>query len=237
MAAVMPVFGADATPFLAQIAVAVPQAVAAVSGSLTHAGQRDESLLLKTVLTEALGGPVVRPWRVLGVRDGTATILGYSPHDAAALRERLGFATPALQQAVSVVATAPLPTLSAGQRLRFSVRLVPTVRQTGKGEIDAMLYAVRQAPEQAHDRSEIYTQYLTKRLLGATVEAVQLAGARLLPMLRRTATGWAQRTFPVADMSGVLTVEDPGQLTQTLINGIGRQRGYGFGLVRLEAAH
>jgi CRISPR-associated protein Cas6/Cse3/CasE subtype I-E len=236
MAAAMPALGTDATPFLAQIAVAVPQAVAAVSGSLTHTGQRDESLLLKTVLTEALGGPVVRPWRLLGVRDGTATLLGYSPHDAAALRERLGFATPAVQQAVSVVATAPLPTLSTGQRLRFSIRLVPTVRQTGKGEIDAMLYAVRQAPEQEHNRAEIYTQYLVNRLVGATVESTQLAGARLMTMVRRTDTGWSQRIFPVADMNGVLTVDDPTQLTKTLTQGIGRQKGYGFGFVRLEAA-
>lgn len=219
---------------LAQLAVAVPPAVAAVQGSLTHEGRRDESLLLKTVLTEALGGALVRPWRLLGVRDGTATILGYTAHDAEALRERLAFATPALQQAVSVVATAQLPPITAGQRLRFAVRLVPTVRQTGKGEIDALLYAVRQAPREQHDRARVYADYLADRLAGAAVESVQVNGARLTRMTRRTRSGWVQRTFPVAAMSGVLGVVDAASLTETLGRGIGRQKGYGFGFIRLE---
>ena len=234
MAAAPSPTAASAAPVLAQIAVVVPQAVTAVRGSLTHAGLRDESLLLKTVLTEALGGSVVRPWRLQGVRDGTATILGYTTHDAKALRERLAFALPALQQAVVVVATAPLPPMREGQCLRFSVRLVPTVRQTGKGEIDALLYAVRQAPQGQHDRAQIYAAYLTQRLSGASADGVQVEGMRLAGMLRRQGDGWTERVFPVAELRGVLTVSDAHQLATTLAQGVGRQRGYGFGFVRLE---
>lgn len=35
---------------------------------------------------------------------------------------------PALQQAVQVVASVPMPPLTVGQRLRFNLRLVPTIR-------------------------------------------------------------------------------------------------------------
>jgi CRISPR-associated protein Cas6/Cse3/CasE subtype I-E len=224
-------------PLLAQLAVRVPEAVAAVRGSLTHAGQRDESLLLKTVLTEALGGPWVRPWRLQGVRDGTATILGYSVQDADTLRERLAFALPALQQAVAVVATAPLPPLHAGQGLRFRIRLVPTIRQTGKGEIDALLYAVRKDPAGQHDRARIYIDYLTARLAGAEVQHIGLDGTRLASMVRRQGPHWTERVFPIAEMSGTLTISDAGQFTALLTQGLGRQRGYGFGFIRLEPTH
>jgi len=225
---------AGPAPILAQLAVVVPQAVAAVRGSLTHTGLRDESLLLKTVLTQALGGALVRPWRLQGVRDGTATILGYATQDAAALRERLAFALPALQQAVAVVGTAPLPPLREGQCLRFTVRLVPTVRQTGKGEIDALLYAVRQAPAGQHDRAQVYCAYLAERLLGAAVQETRLDGMRLTGMVRRQGTGWTERVFPVAELGGVLTVADPVRFAGTIAQGLGRQRGFGFGFVRLE---
>jgi CRISPR-associated protein Cas6/Cse3/CasE subtype I-E len=226
--------GRDA--LLGQVAVNLPFATAAVRGSLTHTGLRDGGLLLKTVLTEALGGAAIRPWRLMGIRDGTATILGYSELDADGLRDRLALATPAVQQAVAVAATASVPALRAGQQLRFTVRLVPTVRQTGEGEIDAFLKAVRQSPEGQHQRAEVYTRYLSERLRGAHLDAVNLDGFRLAPMTRRHAgKGWAQRTFPVAEISGVLTVADADAFTETLTTGIGRQKGYGFGMVRIEA--
>lgn len=229
-----PLGTATIAPVLAQLAVGIPQAVAAVSGSLTHVGLRDESLLLKTVLTEALGGAAVRPWRLQGVRDGTATILGYATLQADALRERLAFALPALQQSVAVVGTAPVPVLREGQRLRFTVRLVPTIRQTGKGELDAMLYAVRKEPDGQHHRAQIYSEYLAQRLVGATVQEMRLDGARLTGMVRRQGGGWTERVFPVAEMSGVLEVSDPTRFIQTITQGVGRQRGFGFGFVRLE---
>ncbi len=228
---------ASPAPLLAQLAVRVPEAVAAVRGSLPHAGQRDESLLLKTILTEALGGRWIRPWRLQGVRDGTATILGYSLQDADTLRERLAFALPALQQAVAVVATAPLPSLREGQGLRFRIRLVPTIRQTGKGEIDALLYAVRKDPAGQHDRARVYVDYLTARLVGAGVHQISLDGTRLASMVRRQGPNWTERVFPIAEMSGTLTIKAPSQFTTLLTQGLGRQRGYGFGFVRLEPIH
>lgn len=229
----------DIAPALvqAQVAVSLPAALTAVSGSLSHAGVRDLSLVLKTALTEALGGPVLRPWRWMGTRDHTATLVGYTDGlDAATLRARLAFATPALQQAVQVVASAPMPPLTAGQRLRFNLRMVPTIRQTQGGEIDAFLHAVRQEPAGTHDRAAVYLAYLEARLQGARIEAAHLDGMRLTPMVRRqSGRDWATRTFPVADIAGELTITDPHRFAWTLARGLGRQRGYGCGAIRLEA--
>ncbi|WP_295445639.1 type I-E CRISPR-associated protein Cas6/Cse3/CasE [uncultured Thiodictyon sp.] len=125
-----------------------------------------------------------------------------------------------------------MPPLRDGQPLRFRVRLVPTVRQTGKGEIDALLYAVRQAPDGQHNRAQVYAEYLTERLVGVSVQEIRLDGARLTGMVRRQGSGWTERVFPVADMGGVLTVTDSVQFAATLAQGLGRQRGFGF--IRLE---
>lgn len=221
----------------AQIVVSIGQAAVAVRGSLTNRGMRDDSLLLKTALTEAFGGALIRPWRLMGVRDNCATVLGYTNGvEAEQLRSRLALAMPALQQAVSVVATAPMPVLDQGQLLRFSTRMVPTIRQTSAGEIDAFLYAVRRAPDARHERAQVYTDYLNDRLSGAKVGSVSMKGMQLTPMLRRDGKkGWTERTFPVAEMSGTLEVTDSAVFVATLAKGVGRQKAYGYGLVRLEA--
>jgi len=239
MSAVMtiPLSTAKPAPLMAQAAIYLPAAAAALRGSLTYTGLRDEGLLLKTVLTESLGGAVIKPWRLMGQRDGTATIIGYTTYDEAELRNRAAMAIPANREAVSIVATAPLPAFRVDQVLRFAVRLVPTIRQTAKGEVDAFLYAVRQRPDEHHERSDVYTRYLGERLYGARLDTVNMDGFRLAPVVRRHARkGWAQRTFPVAEMSGTLTVADPAAFTQTLITGIGRQKAFGFGCVKVEAA-
>ena len=139
-----------------------------------------------------------------------------------------------------------LPTLAAGQRLRFSVRLCPTIRITpskdksyAHGEIDAFLVAVQRG-EKNIDRQSVYSRYLTERLKGANVECATLARFRLEQMSRphrgasAPASGVAQRVVPDAVLNGILTVSDPIVFSQTMLNGVGRQRAFGRGYIRLE---
>jgi hypothetical protein len=59
-----------------QVDVDIPASVRAVS--LSHSARHGTDLLLKTFLTSAFAGPVIRPWMVH--RHGpVATVLGYSP--------------------------------------------------------------------------------------------------------------------------------------------------------------
>jgi hypothetical protein len=137
-----------------------------------------------------------------------------------------------------------------GVVLRFSVRLCPTVHVTpGKdgtaragrrhGERDAFLVAVDQGPE-GPTRDGVYRAYLAERLAGARIETCRLMQMRLAPMLRphrgsnAPASGYATRTLPDVVLEGVLTVVDPVPFTSTLGAGIGRQRAYGRGYIRLE---
>jgi len=107
------------------------------------------------------------------------------------------------------------------------------------GERDAFLVAVDQGTE-GPTRDGVYRAYFAERLAGARIETCRLLQMRLAPMLRphrgsdAPVSGYATRTLPDVVLEGVLTVEDPVPFTSTLGAGVGRQRGYGRGYVRLE---
>jgi hypothetical protein len=90
------------------------------------------------------------------------------------------------------------------------------------------------------ERGMIYRRYLGDRLQGAEVNLARLTSFRLERMTRphrgqaAPKSGLAQRIIPDAVLEGVLTVRDPVVFKETLANGIGRQRAYGRGYVRLE---
>ena len=216
----------------AEITINFPAAVRGVS--LSHTAVHDVDLAIKTALTEAFGGPAVRPWSVLRQNGPDVTIVGYSAQDASALRERLSLATPALQNAFSDIASTPV-VVRAEQQVRFSVRLSPTVNVTRRGEKDAFLIS-----PPGSIRELIYADYLTSRLRGATVNIVRMERFRLDKVTRphrgdrAPPSGYASWIVPDAVLEGVLTIDDPAAFTETLAAGVGRQRAYGRGFIRLE---
>jgi CRISPR system Cascade subunit CasE len=231
-----------------QVDIDIPAAARAVA--LSHAARHHNDLLLKTVLTTAFAGPAIRPWMVHRQDGPTATLLGYSNFSAGDLRQRLALSLPALGGAVRGIHGHAMPEFQAGMRLRFSVRLCPTVHVTsGKegtaraghrhGERDAFLVAVDRGAE-GPTRDGVYSAYLAERLAGARIETCRLMQMRLAPMLRphrgsgAPASGYATRTMPDVALEGLLTVVDPVPFTSMLGAGIGRPRAYGRGYVRLE---
>jgi hypothetical protein len=231
-----------------QVDIDVPASVRAVS--LSHAARHDNELLLKTVLTSAFAGPVIRPWTVHRLDGPVAMVLGYSILSADQLRQRLALAIPTLARAVRGIHGHAVPEFQPGVVMRFSVRLCPTIHVTpGKdgtaragmrhGERDAFLVAVDQGTE-APTRDRVYRAYLAERLAGARIETCRLLQMRLAPMLRphrgsgAPASGYATRVLPDVVLEGVLTVVDPALFMSTLGAGVGRQRAYGRGYVRLE---
>src|SRR5262249_29878719 len=136
-----------------------------------------------------------------------------------------------------------MPALKHGTSYRFSVRLVPTIRVTASeatrrhGERDAYLVAADEAgPDRALTRDDIYRDYLARKLVGAEIEGRHLDSFRLLRFVRPKQNGQATKTMPEASLSGVVRVSDPGALSQCLRSGVGRQRAYGYGMVRLQPA-
>jgi hypothetical protein len=230
------------------IQVDVDVVAAARTATLSHTAKHDLDMLLKTILTEAFGGAVVRPWVLHRHRGPLAIILGYSAVSAADIEARLGVALPSCRTAIKGVHGHALPALTAGQRFRFSVRLCPTIRITpskdkshAHGEIDAFLVSVQRG-EKNIDREGVYSRYLIERLKGANVDSAKLTRFRLEQMSRphrgasAPPSGVAQRVVPDALLEGVLTISDPTLFSQTLLNGVGRQRAFGRGYIRLEPA-
>jgi CRISPR-associated protein Cse3 family len=214
--------------------------------TLPHTAKHDIDLLIKTVLTEAFGGAIVRPWSLHRQAGPVATVLGYSAVPVADIEMRQGMALPAIRSAIKAVYGHALPVLTAGQKFRFSVRLCPTIRVTpakdkshAHGEIDAFLVAVQRG-ETNINREEVYTRYLIERLKGASVDSAKLTKFRLEQMSRphrgasAPSSGTAQRVVPDCVLEGTLAVLDPALLSQTLKSGVGRQRAFGRGYVRLE---
>jgi hypothetical protein len=228
------------------IQVEIDILVAARAVSLSHTAKHDLDFLIKTILTEALGGAVVRPWSLHRQAGPVATIIGYSTISPTDIEARLGMALPSMRAVIKGVHGHELPTLSEGQKFRFTVRLCPTIRITpskdkshAHGEIDAFLVAVQRG-EQKIEREGVYKRYLVERLKGASVERVKLTRFRLETMSRphrgasAPSAGAAQRVVPDVVLEGILKVSDGQLFQQTLMGGVGRQRAFGRGYVRLE---
>jgi CRISPR system Cascade subunit CasE len=229
--------------FLVQISIDFTAAVRHLKPFLQPSAFEDETLILKTILWEGFSGGVVRPWAAHSQRGPITTVVGYSQVAAEELNKRRQLALPSVQAAVGETLSAALPPLGAGERYRFSIRLVPTVRVTKSetrryGERDAFLVRVEAAAKDGPlTRDDVYRDYLAERLPGATVDRSRLAQFRLRPLMRPRADGSvAKKTMPEAVLEGTITVSDPDRLATAITQGIGRQRAYGCGMLRLQPA-
>ena len=236
-----------------QIAVHWPRVAAYLSQYHHERGPafRDPGFLVKTMLTDALGGTDwPRPFHVFEshpLRErGVGGVLAYCRRAAEELTAALnsGQTPPLLRSAFEPggVVGYPLAEPAVGRRFQFQVRLCPTVRVgCGKDrrERDAFLVeAERRGAGGGVERGEVYGGYLARVLDGAaTLEATVLCGFALRTLARKSSrreTGLETLTFPDAALEGILRVDDPPRFLTKLGEGVGRQRGYGFGMLRLK---
>lgn len=228
---------------LIQLGLNITKAVRHLQPFMNARTLEDDSLAIKTVLTEALSGPLVRPWAVHSRRGPALTIVGYGEMNADEINARRALALPSLQAAVGEALSIEMPPLREGTTYRFSVRLVPTVRVTPTGdkrhgERDAFLVAADKAGRDAClSRDDVYADYLKARLGGADIETCRLDSFRLARLVRPTKDGQSSKTMPEAILSGRLCVTSSDELLRELGSGIGRQRAYGYGMVRLQPQH
>ena len=227
--------------FLAQVSIDVVNAVRHLKPFLQPAALDDESLILKTILWEGFSGGAIRPWSIHAQSGPKTIIVGYSQHDATELNKRRALALPSVQEAIGEAIAVPLPSLSAGERYRFTIRLVPTIRVTKAqdrryGERDAFLVKADAAGKDAGlKRDEVYRAYLAERLAGATVDNSRLGQFRLRKFMRPKKDGSVTgKTMPEVVIEGHLRVDDPAKLQETIGTGIGRQRAYGCAMLRLQ---
>jgi CRISPR-associated protein Cas6/Cse3/CasE subtype I-E len=231
---------------LVQLTIDLPAALdhAEKVTRLARSARQDTGLVIKTALTEALAGPVVRPWRLHATHGRTALVLGYSEDDAPSLRARLALALPSAQAAIGEIISSRVPALDEGAELAFEVRFSPVVsvnRDDGKGLIrrDAYLRArelAEAASEPMLSRDHVYRGYLGERLAGVELIQAALVGHRLERHAREGRGRWTIKSVPVVDMRGVVRITDAMLAQATLRDGIGRSKAFGCGMIRVAPA-
>ncbi|HRY19745.1 MAG TPA: type I-E CRISPR-associated protein Cas6/Cse3/CasE [Candidatus Competibacteraceae bacterium] len=201
----------------------------------------------------ALFGPLApKPFRLLEPgtawrKDQPLQWLGYSRQDGATLREQAEtFALPlalAVCDVAELTAAKPMPaTWPVGRRLGFEVLACPVSRR--ETEKDVFLRRVESMGE-THppvNRVTVYGEWLARQVKGAaTLESVQLAGFRLVRLLRRSQRTATQEwrfgrpvMLPQALLRGVMTVRDEAAFAALLARGVGRHRAFGYGMLLLR---
>ena len=105
-------------------------------------------------LGAAFGELAPKPWRLLMNGKRPPRILGYGPHDASVLTQRIvEFAEPTVLQVcpepAEMIASRPMPTWDRGRRLGFQVLVCPVGRKSSTGTEKRPLLDPEQTPAAA----------------------------------------------------------------------------------------
>lgn len=213
----------------------------------------DPDYVLHSVLNELAGPEYMRTF-VTDPRSRGNAILVYSYLDREGLLEQAQVVAP--PEVFALVdwessQSKPLPkTWPVGKKIGFRVRVSPVVRgprSHGKNgietrkqrpEVDVYLARCWQQVE-APDREEVYREWLGRELArGGAVESAEMrmVGFGLRRFLRRDGNRKARGlTRPDALFKGTLRIADSDAFQALLARGIGRHRGFGFGMLLLTA--
>ena len=215
---------------------------------LTARGEADDGYGWHALLCAAFGkADSPKPFRIIARRGRPAQLLAYSPLASDELIARAAaFADPKAYAALGVdqLASKPMPTLSHGRRLGFSLLARPVVRTDRDGErtktreVDAYVHARERGD--TRDRAAIYLDWARDRLSagGADVEALRIDGLESLKVARRGAPAQGGRPLKTiaghaVAIVGALSVADAARFDDTIARGIGRHRAFGFGMLLL----
>lgn len=207
----------------------------------------DLGYTLHAVLRAAFGDLAPQPFALVTERVRSPELLGYTAHDAAALRDHASsFADPEIPALVGLtgLAVKAMPDgFAVGRRLRFTLRARPTIRtdrdgdRTRVAERDAYREPEPDAADDSPTRGEVYQAWLTARLEagGAAVGMLLLDRFRRSITLRRDkARRLCAVEGPDASFSGVLVVRDTEKFNHLLAHGVGRHGAFGYGMLLLK---
>jgi CRISPR system Cascade subunit CasE len=222
----------------------------------------DNGYLVHTAFGELFGDLAPRPFAIQGNRGRKIRILGYTDNPLNELRHQAdAVADPTVHSTCDweSAAAKPMPQeWKPGGRFGFEIRVCPVVRRSGEGprgerpgrEMDVFLAHVEGAPEAPSTREDVYINWLRAaidRNGGAQLEDAHLTGFSLQQFIRRDSQrkprqvpnsqnaerGGAGR--PDATLAGTISVADSSKFGSLLRHGIGRHRGFGFGMILLTA--
>lgn len=243
----------DSRPlYMVQIEVERPALVRHARRRRLPTHKVDNGYLVHSLLTEAFGDRAPKPFSLRPGAGRAVRLLGYSAHDAEALRDQASrYAEPDVYSAVPLqeIRSRPMPeNWRRGESLGFEVRVCPVVRigrpdtPVRKGaEVDAFLARCWEVDKNTPvDRVTVYREWLKRwfdRRDAASLKAVQVDRWQIARFFRRT-QGPNRKSKPVrapdVTCSGRLEVEDPASFSQLLARGVGRHRAFGFGMILLR---
>lgn len=216
----------------------------------------DTGYLVHCALGELFQEQTPRPFDIEGGAgaDRYVRVLAYSSVPLDALHELArGFASPQLYATCDWQGSAdkPMPTqIPNGMRLGFELRACPVVRLASArkhyregAELDVFLAECAKVDDDVElDRGEVYLSWLGQQLErseAADLERAEVTRFSLEKLLRRTGGG-ARKARPVTrpdvTFEGELTVIDGGRFLEVVRRGVGRHRGFGFGMLKIRRA-
>lgn len=220
----------------------------------------DVGYLVHMQLGELFGGLAPRPFRIDRHDDQLIRILAYSDKPASLLKSRADvLADPPVHSICdwSSFAGKSMPNLfKPGQLFGFELRACPVVRlakagmkitrnggriQVKKGaEVDVFVQQAWVRPDEKLDREAIYREWLEgqfERRGAASLMGSKLKAFRIEKLIRRNhATHRKSYRIerPDAQLEGEVEITDGEAFANMLRAGIGRHRGFGFGMLVLR---
>jgi CRISPR system Cascade subunit CasE len=199
-------------------------------------------------MAAAFGDLTPKPWRLFVDNRRPPRILGYSSHDATALRQVLKeFADPGVFAVTAdpdlMIASRAMPIFNADRRLGFELLASPVGRKASTGaEKDLFLIRADESNGQALRRDVVYKDWAREWLEregACTVTGIEMSGFRLVRMTRQTQDKSNRRVRrhlirPQALLQGELIVQDQEAFKILLSRGVGRHRAFGYGMLLLK---
>jgi len=137
------------------------------------------------------------------------------------------------------------PALSVGDRLGFRMRANPTITHSaGKGSrgkrSDVVMDALRGVPDRAAARPEVIVSAGRAWLAGVGARSGFIPDPDTLvdgyDQRRLERSGGARLRFSILDFEGRLTVQDPVLFISRIVQGFGRAKSFGCGLMLIRRA-
>jgi CRISPR system Cascade subunit CasE len=226
---------------------------------VTHATRRnlptwsiDNGYLVHSILGEAFGDGAPSPFAIQDERGRRLGVLAYAGLSAEALQERARrFADPLVYDTIHwpTFASKPMPaSWPEASSYRFQVRAHPVVRLARKdapfkvgAEVDAYLARCwQEPPEVPVSREEVYERWLKDwfaRREAAEIDDILVTRFQLTRLTRRTQGSQRSARHPEGPdvtFTGRCRVTHPEGFLDVLRRGVGRHRGFGFGMLLLK---
>jgi CRISPR system Cascade subunit CasE len=243
-----------ATLHMVRLTLDVPRLLASARLGMLPLREVDLGYLVHWELAALFGDHRPAPFSVRRTHGRFVDVLAYAELDARGLRGVADRADPAADGGAcrwDDLASKPMPDRWAnGVNFGFEVRACPVVRMAKDGakhrkgaEVDAFLARCWAVGSGEHvDREGVYAKWLGDlfaRRGAGTVTQVRLAAFRRGRFIRRTHTANRKARSverPDALLRGQVRVGDPIAFGDLVRRGIGRHRGFGFGMLLLRAS-